>query len=861
MPDTTWPIRYAGRVPRVGGALTSAPVSTGRWTTRDEFRGSPPDTSAVWFVGAVFDVDVTPGTVGEIRLVSTSAVSGLSYVSEAVSIIGPTIWGMSKWLRIKEALDPAEEHQIEVQLRRVSGNGGVNLLRTQAGFASSPPQGDRQAQIQVNVDSVASSYGESVQTITNPAVGSGNTMMAVSVAPGPGFDGDPVPGWTDPLGLTPILDYIATDIGTFPFVQRVRVWTWTENGEADYTFGFNNGAGNSADRLQTAAVIAFDNVIPDLRVVDRVADASNATPYPTGTAARAELAIALSTVQNSEPLLSGPAGWTEHFNNTNVNTSEFRRLGVHTLPLPAGGAVTPSNSSYDTSGGSSAHAHFLLVAHSAHDGDVTSPTQSVSFRQYGSPASPTPSLTPLPANIEHGSGGTIYAAGAGTSHLVASVSDWNTAVAAAAPGDLIRITANINSGLVYRGSKYGISGANGVDGAAGNPIIITCDPGVWIDPMDQGNNTVGLDIRNVDHVWDVGVNVRNAQFGIRHQNWAGTASDPVRSAHNTVQDTGHNSLTVQGWFQAIASSGGTPPAGGGNEWGFSEHFVVESNLLQRPGRTATQFGECIYLGYGGSPGWISHAKDGTVRYNKVEDWTADGLDCKPGCYRIDILDNEFERGENHFGAALGLCYVAATIDDRPTWFNFDPEIYAEGNRIWDVNVSNTGGTTAPWPVYLGLSGIRFAFNLIWAWQDGSGGTTSHAVRLRIEKPIAQFGTDPTHVVNNTLWSGNGFENVGDNSFTPAPGVVVRNNIVATGKTGGTHTASVSDFSAAVPGLGAGGDAEWLSYGPGSAFDLDPNSPLHGAGTSISDLTFRTSGDISQRAVPATPSPGAFVQHA
>jgi hypothetical protein len=52
-----------------------------------------------------------------------------------------------------------------------------------------------------------------------------------------------------------------------------------------------------------------------------------------------------------------------------------------------------------------------------------------------------------------------------------------------------------------------------------------------------------------------------------------------------------------------------------------------------------------------------------------------------------------------------------------------------------------------------------------------------------------------------------------------------------------------------------------NYGPGSAFDLDPTSPLVGSGSTIADLDLYIDADISRRPIPvATPNPGPFQPH-
>jgi len=460
----------------------------------------------------------------------------------------------------------------------------------------------------------------------------------------------------------------------------------------------------------------------------------------------------------------------------------------------------------------------------------------------------------------------------GTTRNVTSAATWATAMAAMTPGDLTRCTASFDPGgsLLARGDLYGLAGATLTSspsgGQPGLPMIVTCADGVVIDDNNQSSNVPVLGIDNCRHVWAVGFNVREGQFGIRCQNWGGEQGFPAYVAYDNVQATGHAGMSASGWFQPIATSGGTPPAGAGNEWGFSEWFVYESNTINGVGQIAGQFGEALYVGRGGSPGWVSYARDFWIRGNDGTDWTSDGVDLKPGCFRGWITDNDLYIGHAIFGAPLSMLYVASSIDLRPTAWDFDPEIYVEGNRVSDSNVTNTDGSSPNIMGYLGLSGIRAANNVLWAHPQ----TGSHATwRARNEhgtndtEALAYYRNDPTWVVNHTAWSDDSFENAGyGNPLVGAfPGTIdfdLRNNIVDNGSPAtGEVDAAASDFIAPVPAIGAAGIAQWEDYGRGSAFDLDPDSALVGSGVSIADLELAIDADISQRPIPDPPNPGAF----
>lgn len=466
----------------------------------------------------------------------------------------------------------------------------------------------------------------------------------------------------------------------------------------------------------------------------------------------------------------------------------------------------------------------------------------------------------------------------GVTHGVTSAATATTAIGNALPGDLIRVTSTYDPGgsTVARGDLYGIAGAtltSSTDGGEpGLPIIITCADGVDIDENDPSGGGVVLDLVNCRHVWAVGVNVKDSQFGIRTLNWGGTDGFPAYVAYCDIQNIGDAGLTCQGWWQLITSSGGTPPAGAGNEWGYSEFFVLESNTVDGVGVDNPNTGECIYLGRGSTPGWVSYAKDGWVRGNTCNDWTSDAVETKPGCLRIRWTDNDIHVGHAINGSPFGILYVAVALDLRPAAFAIDPQIWVEGNRIHDSDLTNVDASSVHIMGYIGLSGCRIANNILWAKPETGG---AHAMwRARHEhgandtEALTAFRNDPTWVINNTSWGDDTFENAGyGNPFVGAfPGTIdfdLRNNICdqASPATGEVD-ASSADFIATVPAIGVAADAEWLTYGHGSAFDLALASALIGAGADISDIGFYIERDISDRAFDdkTKPNPGAFQPH-
>lgn len=466
----------------------------------------------------------------------------------------------------------------------------------------------------------------------------------------------------------------------------------------------------------------------------------------------------------------------------------------------------------------------------------------------------------------------------GTTRNVTSQASWNTAIAAAVAGDLIRVTSSFTVGsgqLSARGNLYGLSGstmtASPAGGTAGNPIIITCSDGVEVTGSGYTNNVPVLDLVNCRHVWAVGFNVAGtSQFGIRAMNWGGTEANPAYRAYCQVDEIRDAAIPAQGWFQLISSSGGTPPSGSGNEWGFSEWFVDEMNTVFDPNPTDVTGnpGEGHYYGRGASPGWVSYAKDYWSRGNTVSNYKGNGYESKPGCRRGRMVDNIAYAGRGQNGAPFEMCYQFSGLDDRPSYMddidgsgNGDIQIWCESNRVYDYNITETG-TTRNQMFILGMAGVRIGNNLAWSARDSSGnagsGDNLYGVLIQSEKDVADFGntsTQETFIANNNFQARK-VSNLGaaDGSIT---GVISRNNITPSGY-GGEFTAGSSDYSASTPSPGVLSTAEWDSQGPGSAFHLDDTSGLVGTGDSVSDLTFAIPADIFSQTIPSTdPNPGPF----
>ncbi|MEM9132555.1 MAG: right-handed parallel beta-helix repeat-containing protein [Actinomycetota bacterium] len=375
----------------------------------------------------------------------------------------------------------------------------------------------------------------------------------------------------------------------------------------------------------------------------------------------------------------------------------------------------------------------------------------------------------------------------GTVRDVASAAEWSTAIAAAQPGDVIRLVANINQPLQYRSVNYQPERASGGDGTAEAPIIITAADGVWIDPNNTSSNKGGLDVLYARHVHVIGVNVRNSQFGIRVLASEGSEGAPLVVANNTVTGSGHSGIHIGADF-----TNRTP----------SRHVLVQDNTISELGRTAPEFGEGIYLGHGGTE-WIDNTSNVQVVGNNISFTGAEGVDIKPGVRNILVEGNHIHDLSPISGGAISATYVSVTNNPNP---EIDANIVIKDNRIWNLNLDGRAGSN-DWAIWVGHGGVRVEGNVIWGLRN----IESRARAVRVRAPYA-FGPHAVEIVDNTFWTATGWLAEG----SPDPSGLIQ----ASGNKGPSGAAGVENpigQPSGAPAVGASGTAD-TGDGPGSAFD-------------------------------------------
>ncbi len=370
---------------------------------------------------------------------------------------------------------------------------------------------------------------------------------------------------------------------------------------------------------------------------------------------------------------------------------------------------------------------------------------------------------------------------------VSSADQWDSALAAAGPGDVIKLVADIRQPLQYWGTRFRPEDSNGPEGTAAAPITITAAPGVWIDPGNQSNNKPALDIMYTTNVNVIGVRVRNSQFGIRVLQSSGTPESPILIANNTVTDIGHAGIHVGFNFDTREPS---------------RNVRIVNNSVSRTGLIAPEFGEGVYLGYG-SQEWIDQSSNIDVVGNEISFVTAEAVDIKPGVKHVLVEDNLIHDLSPLRGGAVTASYVASGPNPDP---GTPIDLLVRRNRIWNVNLDGRSGSN-DWAIWVGHGGVTIEDNMVWGLR-GNGGST-RAVRVRA--PF-DFGPHPITIRNNTFWTAAGWVAEGE----PSGAGLVR----ASGNRGPAGAAGIEQpmgQPGAAPALGSGGTADRGS-GPGSAFN-------------------------------------------
>lgn len=369
MAETVFPASMRA-IPTSSEIVGARRVTGSQWTTVRRVQTQWPSENrfSVAVRALVDTTEVDPTTQGELRFVATD-VNGVTGVGAPVTIGGPG-WVETKWLEVKGQGVPVARVSIDVQMRITSGTGGLTAERVEPLFVSLPGS-NVQPVLPLSIVDYSTQWGTFPAAVANPIQGSGNSLLFIAVAPGPGFDSLHNGGalqWVDPPGADVIADFEVAPDSSAQFVQRVRMWhMFSESGAATYTFGFDcaqTSGSTPATDTQSLAIIGFDGQASTIRVAGPNVDVSDPMPYPAVSSAVDDLILAVATSQNDDRMTGSPTGssgvgaWTEEFDLSATGANVRRLLGVWSARSQSS-AVDPGE--HDFTGTVAAHAMFTVI--------------------------------------------------------------------------------------------------------------------------------------------------------------------------------------------------------------------------------------------------------------------------------------------------------------------------------------------------------------------------------------------------------------------------------------------------------------------------------------------------------------------
>lgn len=327
-----------------------------------------------------------------------------------------------------------------------------------------------------------------------------------------------------------------------------------------------------------------------------------------------------------------------------------------------------------------------------------------------------------------------------------SKADWNAALAAIAAdtnrgGHVIRFLAGIHDdGGGYRVRGDTPAGGGNYHGATGNHNTVTCDPGAIVKNTVDFNPII--DIAAVDYWNVIGCNLDTCdQFaGIRVMAAQGDASSRLQIVGNTITNTEHACIAVQGWFAS--------------PYRVSRYVDVVGNVMDSGSRARAnpEFNEGIYIGTGATE-WVDLTSDILVAKNVIDAVESDSIELKTGTTELGpivIEDNVIRHARLVAGTGgtsipvghITLIYANTTRSGG----DIAVDVTVRRNRIYDMD--QVSGSVRG-PIVVGRGGCEVYSNIVWDCQaaeavhidSGAGGMGTGTI-------LVEFNTsDKTLVVN------------------------------------------------------------------------------------------------------------------
>lgn len=395
----------------------------------------------------------------------------------------------------------------------------------------------------------------------------------------------------------------------------------------------------------------------------------------------------------------------------------------------------------------------------------------------------------------------------GFTRIVNSITDWNNLPGVLLPGDVVKISTNIPGTLFYRSNSPGNFGAgpfpNGTEEA---PIVITCAPGIWIDPNNATGVDGGLDIVRARHVHAVGVNVRNCRFPIRCITSGGSAGFPMKIHH--CETVGANEANI--YVGSLSDPG----------LNVSSYVSVMYNKCHSSTGNVP-WNEGIYVGTGSeSFAWKDKTHDVEVAFNEVYLVRGDGIDVKPGVYNCFVHHNAIHDIGGDLGAAISACIPNSVWPVDPDPGTIKP-IWIYSNWLWNIGYAFNAVSGMAQGIRANMAGMLVFNNVIWSCAV-KGGSNTRGIDANVYATVTAFAST---FFNNTIWVDDAITNT---VVTGADDFYFFENITYDGSLSQGTANFTNDFVGPAVAInptsesGPNFSAD-SGLGPGSAFLLKPGS--------------------------------------
>ena len=389
----------------------------------------------------------------------------------------------------------------------------------------------------------------------------------------------------------------------------------------------------------------------------------------------------------------------------------------------------------------------------------------------------------------------------GRYRYAATNAEYDTAIAAAVPGDVIVLTTMLPAKIQARSPEFGGT-TNG--GVPGNHIKICGVEGAgittpWASITDD--QEILVDVQGAPHIDVCNLTLNNGFQGVRY---VATKSTP-----ESRSKISHVNLSNQGSAQIYIGSRWNDKT----RWSESVEVIACRGTGMPSNSPNVEHTEFIYVG-SPRPAYVDRTKDVHVRHCYSGGRNSEGVEFKNGVTNVTV---EYCFFEDRAMVGTGPIAVIAVMPHEENPPDARPADITSGNYV--IRYNRIRGWGEKRAITLGIGGGSVYGNLIWDPPAGA----NDSMRLR---NTYNLGNEPITIANNTFF-GPGWTNpaYGLSDFSRGDPVPVSSyGNLYNGAGFGEHIYSGADFVGPTTGQADSG------LGPGSGFFLDSGSGLSGSGT-------------------------------